>query len=164
MALLIEKREELYLIVEYYIYHNIFCCQRYSTSHIEHVFDKYHVFSAPGPPSDFNVYRVMTNRFLLTWKSPAVEFQNGVIRSYHVEIIENRGGFVFNKSIETADPFLLMNSLLEGHTYTFRVAAYTNTLGKFSNVTERTLPQGVCMHAYIIFSTMEILITMQREF
>ena len=130
------------------------------------MFDYYHVFPAPGPPTDIHVYHVMTNCFLLTWKPPAVEFQNGVIRSYHIEITEKRGEFMFNISTGTADPFFLMSNsfkLLEGHTYTFRVAACTNTLGSFSNATQETLPQGVCMHTLYIFSTMDNLIIMQRE-
>lgn len=106
------------------------------------------VFPAPGPPTDFNVYHVMTNRFLLTWKPPSVN-RNGVIRSYRVEITEKKGEVVFNDTMEGADPFFLTDEglLRGGRTYTFRVAAYTNNLGSFSNATDFLLPQGVCVHA-----------------
>ncbi len=116
------------------------------------------IFPTPGPPTNLAAYRVMTNRFLLTWKPPEAELQNGVIQSYYIEIIEPKRGELFNDTTNTTDPFFLTYEYLalsEGHTYTFRVAAYTNKLGKFSDeiVKDIPLPQGVYMHTILITCT-----------
>ena len=105
------------------------------------------VFPVPDPPTNLIAYPVMTNHFLLTWKPPEPEFQNGMIQSYHIKIIENGpGGKLMFESTGDADPFFLTGSLKEGRTYTFSVAAnysLTNKLGNFSNATDILLPQGV---------------------
>jgi hypothetical protein len=115
------------------------------------------LFPVPGPPTNLTAYRVMTNCFLLTWKPPQAELQNGLIQSYYIEITDSESKRValFNDSTNTTDPFFLTCDdlvLSEGHTYTFRVAAaYTNKLGKFSNeiTDDISLPQGVYMHTII---------------
>ena len=76
----------------------------------------------------------MTRGFLLTWKAPAVEVQNGVIRSYYIEIKDSSGSLVHNIITEADDPYFLLDydDLTEGHKYIIRVAANTTEQGEFS--------------------------------
>ena len=90
-------------------------------------------FTAPnGAPTWLQTTLINSTTILFSWNAPNSEF----LRGYQVQIIDNTTGI--QKDYTTENTHLLLNNLLPNHQYIFRVAAYTNERGPFSQLTAAT--------------------------
>ena len=90
-------------------------------------------FTAPnGAPTHLQTTLINSTTILFSWNAPNSEF----LRGYQIQIIDNNTGI--QKDYITDNTHLLLNDLLPNHTYLFRVAAYTNERGPFSQLTAAT--------------------------
>lgn len=78
----------------------------------------------------------------ISWSPPVVSFQNGVIRNYTINVINNETGgsefFVVNNNKTT----LIVNNLKPFSVYFISVAASTVGVGPFTAFVSVTLPEG----------------------
>ena len=80
---------------------------------------------------------INSNTLLLSWHASDAENTNGILRQYHVEIIDSVSK---DEIIYTTDEtHLLVDSLQPNGEYTFRVADLTNVRGPFSKAITVTL-------------------------
>ena len=106
-------------------------------------------------PTNLKAYPMTTTSIFLTWRPPAAESWNGIIRGYYVEITDNTRTVSY-KSV-TDDPYFLVKELRTNHKYTFKVAAYTTEPGPYSNSTiSQSLKQGVLLQRNMYLNTLPI--------
>ena len=74
---------------------------------------------------------VSSTSISLSWLPPASGSQNGIIRRYDIQLVENETGNVFNYN--TTETSLTISSLHPYYNYQCSVAAYTVGLGPFSD-------------------------------
>ena len=109
------------------------------SSYIKH-FDFHNIFAAPdGAPTQLQSTLINSTTILLSWNAPNADYINGILRGYHIDVIDNSTGIQMNYT--TDNTHLLLNNLLPNHQYTLRVAAHTlsNGRGPFSQLTASTL-------------------------
>ena len=83
----------------------------------------------------------------LFWQAPPTEHQNGIIREYHVEVMENStSGTHFNYITES--PYLLVDNLIPEHDYICTIAAYSTRKGPYSQPIIVTLNLENCTMYY----------------
>lgn len=100
----------------------------------------YYFSSAPSAaPSDFNVATPSTTSLLLTWSSPPDSYQNGIIRSYVVKIVEVNSDNVMVYS--TTATTLTVGPVYPFTSYECSVAAVTVSQGPFSGSVVVQTPQ-----------------------
>ena len=89
----------------------------------------------------------------LLWSSPDITTQNGIIRSYLVEVQENSASPQQFSPINTNATELVITDLHPAYAYSFRVAAETTDVGVFtSELTVVTLEDGRMILFYITLS------------
>ena len=93
-------------------------------------------------PQEFEVVAVSSNSIRLTWFPPPEEDQNGVIRSYHINVMELPTGNIWEVIDADNDLIEIVNSLHPFYTYNCTVAAFTIGLGPVSFAQVRTDPTG----------------------
>jgi hypothetical protein len=92
------------------------------------------ISTAPnGAPTQLQSTLINSTTILLSWNAPNAEYANGILRGYQIEVIDNSTGI--QRNYITDNTHLLLNNLRPIHRYTFRVAAYTNGRGPFSQLT-----------------------------
>lgn len=85
-----------------------------------------------------------------TWDPPPIQFQNGLIRSYMIKVMENETGVVTQHS--TTMTQINLNSLHAYYVYELVVAAVTVASGPFSQpVTVQTHPDGKQLRRFNAF-------------
>lgn len=84
-------------------------------------------------PTDVSASMVGTTSFLLSWREPPLEDQNGIIRHYLINIIEENTGAEFQLNTTTADTELLIESLHPSYRYICTVAAISVEPGPYSS-------------------------------
>lgn len=73
------------------------------------------------------------NGFTLQWSPPGPEYQNGMVDSYLITVVEVETGVVKNYTSQSTTYYI--SPLHPAYTYQCTVAAYTVGLGPFSNIT-----------------------------
>ena len=96
-----------------------------------------------GEPQSVEAVAVSPTSIRLTWNPPLDEYQNGVIRSYHIKLtaLEEDGETTSFETDGLTNIFIL-NSLHPYYLYSITVAAFTVGLGPHVTVEERTHPEG----------------------
>ena len=75
----------------------------------------------------------------LSWSVPPLEYHNGIIRKFYINITEVDTGIKFQRiSFGTS---LIISSLHPFYIYWFSVAAFTVDLGPFTEPSELQMPQ-----------------------
>ena len=93
-----------------------------------------------GGPTRLQSTSINSTSLLFSWHAPNADFVNGLIlQEYHIQVIDYSTGIQLNYT--TDNTHLLLNNLRPNHQYTFRVAAYTNGRGPFSQLTAIILNQ-----------------------
>jgi hypothetical protein len=94
-----------------------------------------------GVPTRLMTFSIDSTSVLVSWHAPDADEScdsSGLLRQYYIEITDDSSG---DRSFHIADDtHLLLDSLQPRHQYTFRVAAYTNEKGPFSEPISITLP------------------------
>ena len=82
-------------------------------------------------PIDTEAYQLNFTSIFLSWRPPLAQYQNGIIRGYHVEFtLVNSTEALFQYT--TQDQHLLIDDLEPDVMYACGVAAYTIGRGPFS--------------------------------
>lgn len=104
-----------------------------------------HILAVPtGAPQLFKAEAVSSSSIRITWIPPPEEEQNGVIRSYHINVTTEDDGTSTTMHFET-DGFttiFILNALHPFYVYHIEIAAYTIGLGPTASAVERTDPDG----------------------
>ena len=100
-------------------------------------------YTAPDAAPTFTAsFAVDSSTVALQWTAPALEYQNGIIQEYHINITNSITGTV--KITETGTTAII-TSLIPSFTYHFSVAAYTIDLGPYNLPVVITMPEnGMC--------------------
>lgn len=85
-----------------------------------------------GSPQEITASVVTSTTLTLTWSPPQFEETNGIIRYYHVHIVEAETGRVFQLTSNTTSIYVY--ELHPFYTYQCRIAAFTVGLGPYSNM------------------------------
>lgn len=84
--------------------------------------------SAPSaPPTNVNGASLSSESIHITWNPPPTDLQNGLIRSYIIEVTENETGIISQHS--TSMTQITLSSLHAFYHYDFTVAARTVSNG-----------------------------------
>ena len=101
------------------------------------------VLSVPtGAPRNIGAAAVSSTSISFTWEPPSFELQNGVIRSYHVNVTEIETGQMRSFVIPGIDTLLILNALHPFYRYNYSIAANTTALGPATYTVIQTLPEG----------------------
>ena len=73
-------------------------------------------------PIDIKIHQLNSTSIFLSWKPPLIEYQNGIIQGYYVELTSTNSAA---SQYTTSDQYLLIDSLQLYTSYIYRVAAYT---------------------------------------
>ena len=96
------------------------------------------LFTAPGDaPTRLQSTLINSTTLLLSWHAPTVEYAVN-IQGYYIQVLDSSTG---QMNYTTENNHLLLSNLQPNHRYTFRVAAYTNERGPFTQLTATTLGQ-----------------------
>ena len=82
----------------------------------------------------------------LRWEAPLADLQNGIIRSYHISVVELETGRVRLFTTSSVDRLLIVNLLHPFYTYNCTIAAYTIGPGPSISVSVQTLPEGTYVY------------------
>ena len=104
------------------------------------------IYIAPdGAPTRLQTTLINSTTILFSWYAPNAEF----LRGYQIQVIDNNTGIQMDYTTDSTH--LLLNNLYPNRRYTFRVAAYTNERGPFSQLTAETLSQQSSTGMPILF-------------
>ena len=103
------------------------------------------LFLAPAAPPTSVKAHILINSTFLSWKPPLLQYRNGILQKYLIEILRDNTTVELNYTTE--DPYLFINDLEQDVQYTCRVAAYTVDIGPFSEwFIIQNKSECVCMH------------------
>ena len=98
------------------------------------------LFQAPSSsPQNLTVSAINARSVYLSWSPPPREHHNGVIRQFWINITEVDTGRRFQRT--SVDTSFTLPSLHPFYTYWFSVAAYTVSLGPFTEPSVLQMPQ-----------------------
>ena len=100
---------------------------------------EHHPAAPSRPPRSVRHTVTNTTTLTLQWLPPAQRFQNGVIRSYSVNITEVLTGRQMH--FNTSSTSLAVPSLQPYYEYEYTVAAYTVSVGPYSAVNRVQMPE-----------------------
>lgn len=92
------------------------------------------ILSSPvpsSPPFELSASLINSNSFLLSWREPLPEDQNGIIRHYLINVLEENTGREINMTSVATE--ILLEFLHPFYNYTCIVAAVTVGVGPYSN-------------------------------
>ena len=96
-----------------------------------------------GPPVGVSYLEITTTSVTLSWNPPETSQQNGVIRTYIVNVHEEETGRSF--SVNSTNTELSIGNLHPFYTYHYAVAAVTISQGPFTyEYVLQTLEDGKC--------------------
>lgn len=95
-----------------------------------------------GVPQFLTVEAVSSSSIRITWAPPLEEEQNGVIRSYYINVTEVPTGYVREIVAHGDESIEIVNQLHPYYLYTCSVAAYTVDLGPAAFNQTLTDPAG----------------------
>ena len=96
-----------------------------------------------GAPRNSATAAVSPTTISFTWQPPSFELQNGVIRSYHINVTELETGRAWSFVTPGTETLLILNSLHPYYRYSFSIAANTTALGPAAYTVIQTLPDGI---------------------
>ena len=120
----------------------------------------HHIVAPSGVPSNFGVTIQSSGSIILSWESPLIEEQNGLIVQYHVIVMETQILYLDNGTVisqmgvnrnrtynVSEGRTQLIDMLHPSYNYTVRIAAATVVgIGPFSDpITVMTLEDGECI-------------------
>ena len=104
-------------------------------------------FSVPtGAPQSVEAVAVSSSSIRITWTAPLEEEQNGIIRSYHISVVELPTGFLREIVAHGDESIEIVNNLHPYYLYECAVAAYTVGLGPAAFAQTLTLPSGIIIY------------------
>ena len=109
----------------------------------------YHVqcyfnFTAPSAaPSSIRHETLSPTSIRVWWTPPSVQYRNGIITSYHLELNDTAG---LRTTTETSH---VVHNLRPSYTYGYRVAAFTVGLGPFTSWRYVTMPTISKLHNHL---------------
>ena len=106
-------------------------------------FDFFTCLVPTGAPRNIAAAAVSSSSISLTWEPPSFELQNGIIRSYHINVTELETGRVRSFVIPGFDTLLILSSLHPFYRYNYSIAANTTALGPVAYTVIQTLPEGI---------------------
>lgn len=86
---------------------------------------------------------VSSTSIRVTWNPPLAEDQNGLIRSYHINVSVEDGEMMYFETNGLTTIYIL-NSLHPYYLYNIKISAFTVGLGPYTTVEVRTQPEGQC--------------------
>lgn len=92
-------------------------------------------------PTNIETYSLNSTSLFLTWTPPLEKYRNGIIRDYHVQLVEVNTTTELNYT--THEPHLIINDLKQDVTYTCKIAAITTGPGPFSKPINIINPLGM---------------------
>ncbi|CAI8041621.1 Tyrosine-protein phosphatase Lar [Geodia barretti] len=107
-----------------------------------------------GAPQAVESVAVSSSSVRLTWNPPLPEEQNGMIRSYHINVtsVDDKNLMEFFET-DGLNTIFIINSLHPYYLYTITIAAFTVDLGPHATVQERThpeIPSGAPMNLTVV--------------
>ena len=105
-----------------------------------------------GVPQNFIAGAASSTSITLRWEAPLADLQNGIIRSYHISVVELETGRVRLFTTNNTDRVLIVNLLHPFYTYNCTIGAYTIGPGPSISVSVRTLPEGILCMAYRVIA------------
>ena len=107
---------------------------------MDHIFIHYLAFAAPsGPPQGISAIALGSRRIQINWSQPLYEEQNGIVRSYIVNITvqETRQ----HMQLTTSNTTITAEGLHPYYNYYISVAAVTIALGPYTEAHVLQTPQ-----------------------
>ena len=95
-----------------------------------------------GVPQSVEAVAVSSTSIRVTWNPPLAKEQNGLVRSYHINVSAVEDGEMINFETDGLATILILNSLHPYYSYNITIAAFTVGLGPYATVEERTHPDG----------------------
>ena len=95
-----------------------------------------------GAPRNLAAAAVSSTSISFTWEAPSFELQNGIIRSYHINVTELETGQMRSYVTPGIDTLLILNSLHPFYRYNCSIAANTTGLGPITYTIIQTHPEG----------------------
>ena len=95
-----------------------------------------------GVPQSVEAVAVSSTSINVTWNSPLLEEQNGLIRSYHINVSAAEDREVTNFETDGSTTNFVLTSLHPYYLYSIKVSAFTIAIGPYATVEERTRPEG----------------------
>jgi receptor-type tyrosine-protein phosphatase Q len=106
-----------------------------------------------GVPQSVEAVAVSSSSIRLTWSPPLTEEQNGVIRSYHINISSLEDGEIRSFETDGLTTIFILNSLHPFYQYSITIAAYTVGLGPLVTVERAThaeVPTGAPSNLVVV--------------
>lgn len=101
----------------------------------------YLLFIAPSaPPTGLSATALSARELNITWLPPVLAEQNGVIRSYILNISITEIGS--SQVLMSDQPQLMLENLHPFYTYSFLIAAVTISPGPYSEILTIQMPQA----------------------
>ena len=101
----------------------------------------YPLYIAPSaPPTDLLATALSARTLNITWEAPVFTEQNGIIRSYRLNISVTETGS--SELLMSDQPQLLFEDLHPFYTYSFLIAAVTISPGPYSEILTIQMPQA----------------------
>ena len=95
-----------------------------------------------GAPRNLAAAAVSSTSISFTWEAPSFELQNGIIRSYHINVTELETGQMWSYVTPGIDTLLILNSLHPFYQYNCSIAANTIALGPTAYTVIQTQSEG----------------------
>ena len=103
-----------------------------------------------GAPQNIRVDSQNPSIISISWEPPLPEFQNGVITSYYITVIEVETGAILTFQTHGTANFYIVNSLHPFYQYNCSVAAFTIGLGPSAYDSIRTHPDGRLLYTLLV--------------
>lgn len=102
------------------------------------------VVGPSSAPLNVSTVTVTSTTIEVSWSEIPLEYQNGIIRYYIVNITETNTGSEFQAT--TDDKSVIFNSLHPYYTYSITIAGYTTKVGPYSTpISVTTDEDSMCM-------------------
>ena len=96
-----------------------------------------------GAPRNLAAAAVSSTSISFTWEAPSFELQNGIIRSYHINVTELETGEMRSYVTPGIDTLLILNSLHPFYRYNYSIGANTTALGPIAYTVIQTQQEGM---------------------
>ena len=116
----------------------------------------YVVFHTPavptGSPRNLAAAAVSSTSISFTWEAPSFDLQNGIIRSYHINVTELETGQMRSYVTPGIDTLLILNFLHPFYRYNYSIAANTIALGPAAYTIIQTQSEGIVLRLSLSLS------------
>ena len=105
-----------------------------------------------GSPQNLAAAAVSSTSISFTWEAPSFDLQNGIIRSYHINVTELETGQMMSYVTPGIDTLLILNFLHPFYRYNYSIAANTTALGPAAYTIIQTQSEGIVLHLSLSLS------------